>query len=200
MQNKLRTDAAEITFETFGSPGNPTVFLIAGAGAPGDFWHTGFISQLAGEGFQIVRYCHRDTGDSTHFDETYPITALLADLKALIEECAEAPAHLIGHSMGGYLAQMAMCEFPVLIASVLSISAGPTASPEIKEALGLSSPTDEVWARLLRNTPTGDFGSDLEGWLESWTYLNGARRFDRKLATDYTRALYMATNATPKSP
>ena len=190
MKTVLKKDVIEITFEKIGLPSSPTLILISGAGAPDTFWNDDFFHHLAENGFQVVRYCHRDTGHSTHFDKKYPISALLSDLKALMEEIGDTSAHLVGHSMGGYLAQLVMCQFPEHVASVTSISAGPTVSPEISKELELSEASEEVWSKLMKNNPTGNFEQDLNGWLESWKFLNGSRPFDISLARDYTKSLY----------
>ncbi len=190
MKTAFKKDGVEITYEKIGLPGNPVLILISGAGAPDRFWNDDFFQGLAESGFQVVRYCHRDTGHSTHFDNKYPIAELLGDLKAVMEETGDASAHLVGHSMGGYLAQLAMCEFPERIASVISISAGPTVSPEISKELGIQPANEEVWPKLMANLPVGDFERDLAGWLDTWKFLNGCRPFDMSLARDYTKSLY----------
>ena len=190
MKTEFKNDGVEIAYEKIGLPSNPTLILISGAGAPDRFWNDDFFHGLSENGFQVVRYCHRDTGHSTHFDNNYPITELLSDLKALMEEIGDAPAHLVGHSMGGYLAQLAMCEFPERIASVTSISAGPTVSPEIGKELGIRAASEEVWPKLMEHLPTGNFERDLNSWLENWKFLNGSRPLDISLARDYTKSLY----------
>jgi pimeloyl-ACP methyl ester carboxylesterase len=142
-------------------------------------------------GFCVVRYSHRDTGLSTHIDTPYDIDELLLDLRALISVFGDAPVHLVGHSMGGYLAQMASCRFPGIVASVTSISAGSAVAPELFAELSMSGPSEATWEVLMKNQPSGDFLKDLPGWLESWRYLNGTRKFDEELATAYTRSLYV---------
>jgi len=190
MKLPAKNNVAEIVYEKIGRVGDPTLILISGAGAPAAFWNDNFFQGLAESGFQPVRYCHRDTGGSTHFDHKYPISELLSDLKALVELVADDPVHLVGHSMGGYLVQLAMCQFPELVVSAVSISAGPTVSPKTSAELGLSGVKEEVWLKLMENSPTGNFMQDIDGWLESWKFLNGSRPFDASLATDYTRSLY----------
>ncbi len=179
-----------LDYEAFGAKESGLVVLISGAGAPAKFWPQEFCKQLASDGFYVVRYCHRDTGHSSHFDTPYDIHELLSDLAGLIDKFDHKKAHLVGHSMGGYLAQLAMCEFPDRLETATSISAGSAVSEKSHEKLGTSLPRPEVWNVLMQNEPTGDFMTDLPGWLESWIFLNGSRMFDEALATNYTRALY----------
>jgi pimeloyl-ACP methyl ester carboxylesterase len=99
--------------------------------------------------------------------------------------------HLVGHSMGGYLAQLAMCRHPERVLTATSISAGSTVVPEAMRRLGMSAPAEATWQVLWNNKPTGDFERDLPGWLSVWRFLNGVCPFDEELAIRYTRALYV---------
>lgn len=182
--------SVQLSFDTFGRQRFPLVLLISGAGAPAAFWPDTFCEDLAAAGRFVVRYCHRDTGDSTHFDEPYAIDELLQDMTALLHQFERNTYHLAGHSMGGYLAQMAMCRFPDKLKSVTSISAGPSVSPEMKSKLNMSTAGDKTWEVLMRNQPTGNFDADLPAWLETWRFLNAQRPFDADMATRYTRHLY----------
>lgn len=155
-----------------------------------DFWPDVFCRLLAQNGFRVVRYSHKDSGYSTHFDDPYPIEDLLQDLLALVAKLASGAVHLVGHSMGGFLAQMALCRDPGLVRSATSISAGSTVTPERQAELGMSDVPEETRAVLMQSEPTGEFEQDLPGWLASWRFLNGDRPFDEGAAIRYTRSLY----------
>lgn len=77
--------------------------------------------------------------------------------------------------MGGFLAQMAACERPDLVRSVVSISAGSAMQPEQQARLGMSPVAESTWEILMRNQPTGQLDRDLDGWLRSWRFVNGDR-------------------------
>ena len=185
LENKVR-----LVYEEFGSISDPLILLISGAGAPAEFWPGSFCEKLALEGLRVVRYLHRDTGLSTHFDTRYDIIELLIDLKSLVQHLGGEQVHVVGHSMGGFLAQLAICEFPDRLTSATSISAGSAVSDQMHTELGTSTPYPEVWDVLMKNLPKGNFNDDLPGWLESWQFLNANRQFDVSLATRYTQALY----------
>jgi pimeloyl-ACP methyl ester carboxylesterase len=191
MENVTVRGSIQLQRENFGASDAPFVLLVAGAGAPAQFWPSPFCQALAQANRHVVRYCHRDTGLSTHFSEPYDINELLLDMMALLPEDKSVPVHLIGHSMGGFLAQMAMCRYPGRFASVTSISSGPTVSQRVSERLGLSRPSAETWGFLKENKPTGNFDADLPGWIKEWKFLNGRRAFDEPAAIAYTRSLYV---------
>ena len=176
--------------ESLGVPGYPCVLLMSGAGAPLTFWPAEFCRRLADESLFVIRYDHRDVGYSTHPGQPYDIFALLADALAVLDAHQVASAHFIGHSMGGYLASLAAVHCPARVLSATMISAGPTVTPAVAARLGLSSVSQETWEALLENKPTGDFTTDLPGWMRSWRLLHGSQPLDEKMAEEYTRSLY----------
>ena len=180
----------QIAYDSHGDEADPLLLLISGAGSPAAFWPDGFCADLAGRGFRVVRFDHRDTGLSTHFDDPYDIRELLDDLDGLLDALGGTGAVLIGHSMGGYLAQMKACRDGSSIRGVVSISAGSAVDDDLCRDLGMGRPTEETWRVLMRNEPTGDFDADLDGWLRIWRSLNGRVPFDRERAVAYTQSLY----------
>lgn len=183
-------ESLQIECEFFGQEQASLVVLIAGAGAPAQFWPDFFCKNLADSGYRVLRYCHRDTGGSTHFSDRYDIWELYHDLVSLVEVTGKTPVKLIGHSMGGFLAQMVVCYSSLSVQSVVSISAGSAVESSLCAELEMSMPSDFTWSVLIQNQPTGNFESDLEGWLTTWKFLNGSVQFDRQQAVHYTKSLY----------
>lgn len=183
-------DDVELHYEEFGERQRALIILISGAGAPAEFWPRDFCNALAGAGFHVVRFWHRDTGLSTHSEEPYTIDALIGDVLALQREMGQKPAHLVGHSMGGYIVQMMACRYPDRVLASVALATGPLVSEQGKEGQGLSAPDASLWPKLVANQPTGDFERDLEGWMTSWSLLNGSLKPEPDLAIAYTRALY----------
>ena len=181
---------AELCYQEFGDKGHPLLVLIAGAGAPAEFWPEQFCEELSRRRFHVLRFWHRDTGESAHFDAPYAIGVLVDDVLALIVNAGAERAHLVGHSMGGYVAQLAAVGHPNKVRSCVAMAAGPLVSEEGKARLALSPPDEALWPKLMANQPHGDFEHDLPGWLDSWQILNGDLAIENDLALAYTRALY----------
>ncbi len=165
--------------------------MISGAGAHAAFWPDDFCHLLVEAGLFVIRYDHRDVGYSTHTQGDYDIFTLLADVLAVLDAHRVDAAHLVGHSMGGYLAALAAVHQAPRVLSATMISAGPTVTPAVAAELGLSSVRPETWEALLENRPTGDFEADLAGWMRSWRLLHGRRPLDEVMAARYTRELYI---------
>src|SRR5262249_50721509 len=99
--------AIHLWSETLGEPERPCALLISGAGAHAEFWPGEFFRTLVEGGLFVVRFDHRDIGRSTHTGSDYDLFTLLADALAILDAHRVRAAHLVGHSMGGYLAALA---------------------------------------------------------------------------------------------
>lgn len=180
----------ELHYEVSGDRRDPLVMLIAGAGAPAQFWPDDFCEALSNDGRQVLRFWHRDTGHSAHFEAPYDIEALMSDVLALQHAVGAAQACIVGHSMGGYIAQLIACRQSNRVSGCVAMASGPIFSEEGKERLGLSSPDESLWPLLMANQPSGDFEADFPGWMASWRILNGELDVEEPRARAYTRALY----------
>lgn len=179
-------DSVRLWTRTFGQEKNEACLLINGAGANSSFWSERLCSGLAKQGFFVITYDHRDSGYSDKVDfETHPYTVrdLTNDAVNILHALDIAHAHIIGHSMGGFIAQLLAIHYPERVRTITSISSS-TNSPLVPP------PPARTWEIFMENSPTGHFESDLEGFLPVWEYLNGTASFERALAVDYTRKLY----------
>jgi len=165
---------------------NETVVCISGAGAGATFWSERMHNTLTEKGFFVICYDHRDFGysDKIDFDKNpYDMMDLTRDAIAILNAFEVEKAHIVGHSMGGFIAQLMAIHFPERVLSITSASSS-TNSPEVPE------PRDKTWEIFMNNKPVNDFEKDLKGFLIVWEYLNGTAEFDQKMAIDYTRKLY----------
>jgi pimeloyl-ACP methyl ester carboxylesterase len=126
-----------LCYETFGERSDPTALLIMGLGTQMVAWQEDFCNELAARGLHVVRFDNRDIGHSTHLSGRPPSTAQLLmrsgraarySLAEMAEDAAEllarlelAPAHVIGASMGGMIAQTLAARHPQSVRSLVSI-------------------------------------------------------------------------------
>ena len=126
-----------LCYETFGDRDDPPIVLVMGLATQMIAWHEDFCEQLAERGFYVVRFDNRDIGRSTHFEfsppsvkqmvtrrfgpEQYSLSDMAEDLEVLLRELGIAPAHVVGASMGGMIAQTLAAEHPDVVRSLVSI-------------------------------------------------------------------------------
>ncbi len=159
-------EAVKIWVETYGEPAHPAIVFISGAGAISSFWSERLCQELVGRKFYVIKYDH-----------------LARDALAILDYLRVAKAHVVGHSMGGFIAQLMAIHYPERVLSLVSASSS-TSSPQVPP------PPERTWEVFMQNHPTNHFENDLPGFLRVWKYLNGLAEFDEELAREYTRSLY----------
>jgi pimeloyl-ACP methyl ester carboxylesterase len=126
-----------LCYETFGEEGEEPVLLIMGLATQMIGWPEDFCRDLAARGFYVVRFDNRDAGRSTHVDGRPPSTGELirrskaparyrladmaGDAAGLLRELDLAPAHVVGASMGGMIAQTLAARHPESVRSLVSV-------------------------------------------------------------------------------
>src|SRR5581483_10869481 len=113
------------------------LLLIMGLGMQMIGWPEEFCEQLAGRGFHVVRFDNRDSGRSTRVEGRpptlgqllrrrirplhYTLSDMAADASGLLRELGLAPAHVVGASMGGMIAQTLAAQHPSDVRSLVTI-------------------------------------------------------------------------------
>src|SRR4051812_15791339 len=131
------SDEIELCYETFGEASDPTALLVMGLATQMIGWPDGFCEQLASRGFHVVRFDNRDVGRSTHLKgrppkalelitrsskpAVYRLSDMADDASGLLRELGIGPAHVIGASMGGMIAQTLAARHPDDVLSLTSI-------------------------------------------------------------------------------
>jgi pimeloyl-ACP methyl ester carboxylesterase len=140
-ERMVEANGVELCTEAFGSPADPPILLIMGAGASMLWWEEGFCELLADGGRFVIRYDHRDTGRSVTYARGrpgYTGADLAADATHVLDAYALPAAHLAGVSAGGAFAQLIALDHPERVSSLVLISTSP-ALPGERE---LPGPTD----------------------------------------------------------
>ena len=110
--------------ETFGDKNNEACLFISGANS--SFWSDRLSDSLVSNGFFAIKYDHRDIGYSTKIDfdkNPYDVLQLAKDAIAIIDSLDVKKAHVIGHSMGGFIVQLSGMHNPERVLSMISASA-----------------------------------------------------------------------------
>jgi pimeloyl-ACP methyl ester carboxylesterase len=160
----------ELCYETFGDPADPTALLVMGLGMQMVAWHDDFCLALAQRGLHVVRFDNRDAGRSTHLEgppptllqllrrspapARYTLEDMAEDASRLLRELALGPAHVIGASMGGMIAQLLAIRHPEQVSSLTSIMSN-TGNRRVGQ------PAVSIYPAFLRRTP-----ADSEAFLD----------------------------------
>jgi len=127
----------KLAYETFGEKSDPPVLLIMGLGTQMIAWPDELCETIAGRGFFVIRYDNRDVGLSTHLDDLpvptlkdlalrrrkppYKVRDMAADAVGLLDALDISSAHVVGASMGGFIAQTVAGLYPQRVRSLTLI-------------------------------------------------------------------------------
>lgn len=115
------------------APEKGVVLLNISMGGHCLFWPPGFIRDLNAAGYRVIRYDQRGTGASdwmSEWNRTHPYSLLdmADDAIAVLDALQIEKAHVIGLSLGGFIAQEIAISRPDRVASLtlMSTAADPT--------------------------------------------------------------------------
>jgi pimeloyl-ACP methyl ester carboxylesterase len=124
----VRANGVDLCVGTFGDRRDPPILLIMGSSASMDWWEDEFCERLAAGSRFVIRYDHRDTGQSVSYAPgapAYTLRDLVADAVGLLDTFGIASAHVVGMSMGGAISQLMALDHPDRVASLTLIATSP---------------------------------------------------------------------------
>ena len=156
---RVAANGIELAYETFGDASAPPVVLIMGLATQMIAWPDELCDGLARNGLFVVRFDNRDVGESTHLRNLppprladivvrrrpppYSIGDMTADVAGLLDSLGLGQVHLVGASMGGFIAQTLALEHVGRVRT-LTLMMTSTGSRRVGQ------PRPRVYARLLR--------------------------------------------------
>lgn len=159
----IRTAGPSLWVEDSGS--GPVVLLISGLGYSNWCWHD--LQTRLGATHRVVSFDNRGTGRSDKPPAPYSIPMMATDALQVMDALGIERAHVVGHSMGGYISQQLALQNPERVQSLTLVSTtcgGPQTVPVPESTLKLwgelSSLPPQESAR--RGMPT----SFAPGWTE----------------------------------
>lgn len=166
----------DIAYHRFGKTDAPAVLLIMGVAAQSIHWPDAFCNALVDHGLQVVRFDNRDAGLSTHLTDapppnlpaalagdlssaSYNLSDMAADSVGLLDVLGIEKAHVVGASMGGFIAQTMAIEHAERVRSLTSMMSTTgnmqvgQPSPEVLREVFAGPPAhtrEEVIQRMVR--------------------------------------------------
>jgi len=90
-----------LDYDVIGS--GPDLLLIAGTSADRSLW--GYVRPALAQHFRTIAFDNRDSGGSSQATASYTITDLVSDAVAVMDATGSRHVHVLGHSLGGVIAQ-----------------------------------------------------------------------------------------------
>ena len=118
----VQVDGHPIAYDVRGS-GVP-LLLIAGTGYPGATWPDEFVAPLA-QRHAVITFDHRGTGSTRPSSGHYSTRLFARDAVAVLDAVGHDKAHVLGHSMGGRVAQWMALDRPDRIRTLILAATGP---------------------------------------------------------------------------
>jgi 3-oxoadipate enol-lactonase len=177
-------NSVRMYYETDGE--GPTVVLLHPVGLDSTCWDAQVAALVPG--FRVLRVDLRGHGRSDVPPPPYSLSGFGADVHTLLRQLQLAPAHVIGLSLGGMVAQVLAVEYPADVRSLVLADTNSTLPPEARRAMvergeaaargGMTSALESTLARWFTPSFMGSdvvarvrerlLADDVSGWAAAW--------------------------------
>jgi len=158
-----------VTYYEEAGSGEPLV-LIMGLGGDLQAWR--FQVQELSKQFRVITFDNRGAGRTSAPDRPYSISGMAEDLAALLDVLKIEKAHILGYSMGGYIAQEFAIANPKRVNKLILLATGPSID-------GYGRAVVNSWVDIRRsNLSREQVARHNAPWLYSPALLDDAERFE----------------------
>ncbi len=135
-----------LEYEVIGDANAAPMLLVMGFSVQLIQWPDRLCAMLAKRGFRVVRFDNRDVGLSSKVDRSYSLDDMSDDAAGLLDTLGIEAAHVVGASMGGYIAQLLALRHARRVRSLCSIMSSTGAR-------GVGQPSPEMFTLLMTPAP-----------------------------------------------
>lgn len=150
----IELDGIRLFYEELGE-GEPLVFL---SGLGGDHRAFALTQRYFAKRFRTLVLDNRDVGQSDRAREPYGIDAMADDVSAWLAKLGVESAHIVGHSMGGLIAQELTLRAPGRVKSLVLASTHVGSEPWRRALF-------ESWIMVRQRTSPEEFSRATMPWL-----------------------------------
>ena len=149
--------------------GEPLVLIL---GAGGDLQAWAFQVPALAQGFRVITFDNRGAGRTSAPDRPYTIAQMADDLAGLLDHLKVTKAHILGHSMGGAVAQEFALKYPARVNKLILVSTAASFD-------GATANLVKSWVDVRRSNMSREQVARMTAnWLYSAELLDDPARFE----------------------
>jgi 3-oxoadipate enol-lactonase len=161
-----------VTYYEEAGSGDPLIMIM---GITGDLQGWAFQVPALAKHFRVITFDNRGAGRTSAPDRPYSIAGMAEDVAGLMDRLGIAKAHILGYSMGGYIAQSLALAHPDKVDKLILLSTAPNV-----DGYGRAVVRSLIDVRR-SNLSREQFLRVMAPWLYSADLLDDADRLERSI-------------------